>query len=189
MARTRSLEAREKMLAATAELLLESGVTGLTIDEVARRSGVAKTTIYRHFPDRNELIIAALDGHVPIPRVPDTGTFREDLIEFYGEILPIFMSESVRRLQLDILAAAARDPELARLDLQQTRSRASALRTIYERARERGEVEPDVPYADAFDYLEGPLIVRSLLYPPLLADLDIELMADRAIALLAPRPR
>ncbi len=61
------------MLQHTLAIVVEVGVHGFTIDELARRSGVAKTTIYRHFPTRNELLIAALDGNITIPETPDTG--------------------------------------------------------------------------------------------------------------------
>jgi len=50
MARPRSEEARRKVLGAASDLMAARGVASLTIDEVAARSGVAKTTIYRHWP-------------------------------------------------------------------------------------------------------------------------------------------
>ena len=60
MGRPLSDEARERMLRAALEVVLEIGVPGFTIDEVARRSGVAKTTIYRHFDSRNDLLVGKL---------------------------------------------------------------------------------------------------------------------------------
>ena len=50
---------RETVLGVTAELLFERGLAGASVDEITRRSGVAKTTIYRHWPNRNALIIDA----------------------------------------------------------------------------------------------------------------------------------
>ena len=50
---------RERVLEAAQELLAQSGVGGFTVDEVARRSGVAKTTIYRHWPSREALVLDA----------------------------------------------------------------------------------------------------------------------------------
>lgn len=69
--RTRS---RERVLAAAVELLREDGLAGLTIDAVAARSGVAKTTIYRQFADRDELHLSAVQSvgcQVPVPCSPD----------------------------------------------------------------------------------------------------------------------
>ena len=58
------------MLEHATALVLEVGVSGFTIDELAKRSKVAKTTIYRHFPSRTELLVAALDGQIPAPDTP-----------------------------------------------------------------------------------------------------------------------
>ena len=57
MARPRSEEARRKALEAATELIVERGVANLTMEEVANRSGVAKTTIYRHWPERSALVL------------------------------------------------------------------------------------------------------------------------------------
>ena len=50
---------RQRVLAATLDLLTDTGLGGLTIDDVSKRSGVAKTTIYRHWPNRTTLVIDA----------------------------------------------------------------------------------------------------------------------------------
>ena len=79
MGRPRSQAAREKVLEATAAIALSDGLSAVTIDRVARRSGVAKTTIYRHFEHRNALLIAALDPTTDAPDCPDTGALTVDL--------------------------------------------------------------------------------------------------------------
>ena len=55
----RVVASRQRVLAAALDLMTETGLGGLTIDDVSRRSGVAKTTIYRHWPNRTALIIDA----------------------------------------------------------------------------------------------------------------------------------
>lgn len=184
MARPRSEEAREKMLRATAEIALTDGVNAVTIDEVARRSGVAKTTIYRHFETKNELLIGALDGATAMPAIPDTGTLRQDLIDFYRELLPFFDDLQLRAASLDLLAAAARDDELDELHRRYVHDRTTAMKAIFDRAQRRGEVDPDISYAEAFDFLEGPFMVRTLLYPEKIKELDFERTIDRIIAAL-----
>ena len=67
------------MLATTFELLSESGVGGLTVDEVSRRSGVAKTTIYRHWPTRAALVIDACSRISAEQKAPDTGSLEGDV--------------------------------------------------------------------------------------------------------------
>lgn len=174
------------MLRAAADLIHEQGVGGFSIDEVARRSGVAKTTIYRHFPDRYDLLHQALDGTIVTPETPDTGTLREDLLTFLPEVLPIFADRALRQIFLDMLAGSSRDPQLIDLSLAVARGRSGPLRTIVGRARERGEIDPAIDYLTAFDIIEGPLVVRSMLWPDRLDDYDIVSHVDRALRALAP---
>ena len=58
------------------------------------------------------------------------------------------------------------------------------MHTIFDRAKRRGELPTDLDYTDAFDFLEGPLMVRTLLYPEKLGELDLERTIDRIIAAL-----
>ena len=184
MARPRSEAARQKMLDAVTELALTHGVRALTIDEVARRSGVAKTTIYRHFPSKNELIVTALDGITPVPEVPDTGCLHDDLVQFLGSVMPIFASRNLRALFLDVMATAIFDEELAELQHSMMQGRGQALASIVEQAKERGELPADLDLDAAFELIEGPLIVRSLGDPASLDDLDLEELVERIIARL-----
>ena len=186
MPRPRSEEARNKMLRATVEVLHRDGIHAVTYDEIARKSGVAKTTIYRHFPTRNQLLVAAVDGSTAHPLIPDTGNLRDDLIDFLNAILPMFQNEELRAHSLDLMAAAARDPELQALQRANVRARIGPLSTIFERAKARGEIDQDLEYVDAFDFIEGPLIVRTILYPDKLDDLDISATVDLILRVLSP---
>ena len=58
----RVLVSRERVLTTTLDLLTEAGLDELTIDDISRRSGVAKTTIYRHWPNRSALVIDACNA-------------------------------------------------------------------------------------------------------------------------------
>jgi AcrR family transcriptional regulator len=83
----RSARVRQDVLAAATELLTEAGYDGLSIEAVAGRAGVHKTTVYRRWPTKADLIADALTArsaqHVP---VPDTGTFAGDLAELAESI-------------------------------------------------------------------------------------------------------
>jgi AcrR family transcriptional regulator len=188
MGRPLSDEARERMLAAALEIVLDVGVHDFTIDEVARRSGVAKTTIYRHFESRNELLVAALDGSMLVPSTPDTGSLRGDLVDFLASVRPIFADPVVRALYLDIMSASARDHELAAMQQGMMARRSGPTRRIYERARERGEIGADVDYLAAFDIIEGPFILWSLFRPAALEAVDIEQLVDGMLPQLKGRP-
>src|SRR5438094_8033869 len=74
---------RQAVLDAAFAELGEKGYGGLSIEAVAQRSGVAKTTVYRRWPTRNELVADALDSRSDrYEPVPDTGSLRGDLTQF-----------------------------------------------------------------------------------------------------------
>ena len=77
--RPRSEEARADILQATRELLLEEGYTKLAITHVAQRAGVGKTTVYRWWPTKGELVLEAAEDCIAIGEVPDSGRTSEDL--------------------------------------------------------------------------------------------------------------
>jgi len=83
MARPRSEEARRKVLGAASDLMAARGVASLTIDEVAARSGVAKTTIYRHWQERTSLIIDAVEVVEVVGRMNRSRSARYVAVSFH----------------------------------------------------------------------------------------------------------
>ena len=112
MARPRSQEARQAALDATVDLLLASGVEGVTFDEVAARSGVAKTTLYRHFGSKQAMVVAAASScFVELP-TPDNGDLRRDLRTIFNRWQDKEKAPKVPDLMPVLLAGSDRDPEL-----------------------------------------------------------------------------
>src|SRR5450631_87981 len=75
----RVLRSRAAVLGVMAQLLFERGYGGVTVDEISRRSGVAKTTIYRHWPTRTDLLRDACSTLSTPLDTPDTGSFEADV--------------------------------------------------------------------------------------------------------------
>ncbi len=144
VARPRSDEARRKALDAARELILNKGVVNLTIEDVAAVSGVAKTTIYRHWPERTALIVDTVNAMFEHLRTPDTGSLRGDLEAFFGAVMRNDLSGNVGQIMPAIIEAADRDPEMAYLLERVGSERERVCRTIIERALERGEIRPEV---------------------------------------------
>jgi len=178
--------ARAKAIEAATEVVLDLGIRGFTIDEVARRSGVAKTTIYRHFPDRNELMIRGIDATVVYPEAPDLGCLRDDLIEFLKRIQPNFANARANAANQELFAAMARDPELRKISTKVTDERTSPLVTLMKRWLERGEIRTYLTVLDMFDIVDGPFVVRALLGPHALVNVDYDALADRIMLQLVP---
>lgn len=184
MARTLSREARTKILDAAQGLLLEHGMEACTVDAVAQRSGVAKSTIYRHFANSHEMLIAALDGMIePLP-TPNTGSLREDLFQLFTDRLHLAADPNLRMVVLNLLSATAADPELARIHDALKEQRAQPVRTVVELAIGRGELSRAVDPEVATDLIEGPLFLHVFVRQlPLTAE-KLHRLLDLAIAAL-----
>ncbi len=159
----RTETAKRKVLDAAGELLYETGVPGFTVDAVARRSGVAKTTIYRHWPSAERLLIDALACQVEHLPTPNTGSIRGDLRALFDLLIPTVDRNDKARLMFGLLYAAADDLELRRSLTDLMRERITPLRTIVELARARGELPPSLEVDDAIDLIEGPFFYRYML--------------------------
>lgn len=186
MGRPRSETARTKAIEAATEVVLDVGIRGFSIDEVTRRSGVAKTTIYRHFPDRDELLIHAVDATVFYPEVPDTGTLRDDLVEFLKLVHPNFANRRSNAAHLELFAAMARDPALRAVNQRVSGDRRSPLHELRARWIDRGDIRADLTMLDMFEIVDGPFIARSIIDPDALVDVDYEVLVDRIMLQLVP---
>jgi AcrR family transcriptional regulator len=164
MTTTRSSEARARALAAATHVVRELGVPGFTVDEVARRSGVAKTTIYRHWSSGNALLLEAVDcaieAHLP---TPNTGSLQGDLEKFVSIMLPNAGDADNTRMICGLLYAAAGDPDLHAAMRAFVREQHTPLRTMVQLAQARGEVSPQLDLDLAVDMIEGPMLYRFLL--------------------------
>ena len=91
--RPRSTECELAILQATRELLVEGGVRGLTIEKAAARAGVAKTTIYRRWRDKDELALAVvLDMVEQVVMLPELGDTRRELLAFVNAAVEVLGS-------------------------------------------------------------------------------------------------
>lgn len=153
---------RQRILAAAFGLLTSGGVGGFSVDEVARRSGVAKTTIYRHWPTREALVADACWQMVAEQQeeAPDTGTLAGDVEAILSEIGGLLWSANWAAVLPSIVDAAERDPEFAKIHGQIQRGHAAPLRTVLERAVDRRELPADTDIAVAVAALLGPLFYR-----------------------------
>jgi AcrR family transcriptional regulator len=186
MPRPLSDAARANMLRAAADVVVEAGIGRFAVDEVVRRSGVAKTTIYRHFRDGKALLVAALDEAMYAPPAPDTGSLRGDLLDYLESVRPHFADRRLRTLFFELFIAAERDRELRRLKDELLRARGAATSAIFDNARARGELAAGVDYPTMLDIVQGPLVLRSLARPESLASLNLGGMVERMINALSP---
>jgi AcrR family transcriptional regulator len=163
VARPRSEEARRKAIAAAIDLIVERGVANLSIEEVAARSGVAKTTIYRHWPERASLIVDTARATFEHVVTPDTGSLRGDLEAYFDSMVRADLSGKAGQLIPSLIDAAARDPEIDLLMDRYSMERQQPVMTIVSRAQERGELPPDLDRDVIIGTVVGPIAFRKVL--------------------------
>jgi AcrR family transcriptional regulator len=156
----RPQRSRKAVLAATLQLLAQGGLGGVSMDEVARRSGVAKTTIYRHWPSRSALLLDACSNLGAKSQAPDTGTLKGDLMVLATHMAGRLRSDRWASILPSMIDAAERDPELAEVH---TRLHAGFMEPLYvaiDRAKKRGELSPDRDPSEIVASVVGPLYYR-----------------------------
>lgn len=173
-------------MAAVFELIGESGFAGFTVEAVAERAGVGKATIYRRWPNREALILAAAERVLVTDDPPDTGDLRDDLITWYWERHRGNRDEVHGRLVGHVMVEASVNPELSRWLGTFQQGRRAAVATILERAENRGEVVPADP-GMVVDMISGALIHRSLFGGKPLDRDDVERYVD--VVLCTPSRR
>ena len=151
---------RDRVLTTAFALLSESGVGGFTVDEVARRSGVAKTTIYRQWPTREALVLDACSRITAEQDVPDTGSLTGDVTAILTTIARLLSTARWSSVLPSIVDAAERDPEFADVHRGIQLGHGAPLRTALARAVDRGELPATVDCSSMVAALLGPLFYR-----------------------------
>lgn len=179
----RGEHSRRRILAAAFELLTAGGVGGFSVDEVARRSGVAKTTIYRHWPTREALVADACWRMVSEQQeeAPDTGTLAGDIEAILRQIGGLLWSANWAAVLPSIVDAAERDREFAKIHSQVQRGHAAPLRTVLERAQDRGEIPAGTDIAVTVAALLGPLFYRRWFSREPIDDLFVRALIELVI--------
>ncbi len=153
------------ILDATRELLAEGGVRDLTVEGVAARSGVAKTTIYRRWRGKHELALAVLlDMVAKVVAVPDLGDTRKELVGFVDGAVKILGSTLMGRVMQGLVSDLATDRALAQAFRDNVVAmRIGEVRRVVERGIARGDLRPDTDVELAHELLFGPVYYRLLL--------------------------
>jgi AcrR family transcriptional regulator len=151
---------KELVLRTVFQLMSELGLGGVSVDAVSKQSGVAKTTIYRHWPTRSALILAACSNMSVRPQAPDTGTLKGDLTPLLTHVANQLRTAKWPTAAPSIIDAAERDPQLAEQQARFHQEMRGAFRTVIERAQQRGEIPRNEDPADIVASILGPLFYR-----------------------------
>ena len=169
-------------------LLIAEGVTGFTIDEICRRSGIAKTTIYRHWPSVHDLLVDTVASQIEHLPTPDTGSLRSDLGTLFGQVMSMPEITGKRRMMLGLMQAATDDQDLRHALNKLTRERSLPVRNVLHHARKRGELVDGIAIDHAVDLIEGPIVYRYMIRGDTFAQHDLDAILDLIVAGLASQP-
>ncbi|MHB9856533.1 TetR/AcrR family transcriptional regulator [Streptomyces krungchingensis] len=149
-------------LHAVTELVTERGVQAVAMDGVAARAGVSKPAIYRRWPSKQALIIAAAETRIGRSSVPDLGDLRAELREVLTARLAAYRQPGTDRLLAELIGAAAPDSGMRGAYVAHTERIMDEIRSVLERSIARGEVRPDISIRSAATLVAAPMIYRLL---------------------------
>ncbi len=184
----RSARVRGDAISATLAELAERGYSALSLESVARRAGVHKTTLYRRWGTREELVLEAmLDRAGEHINVPDTGSLRADLLELARTAAANAASPEVAAMARAVAASSPHDDRLAAANRRFWTERLALDAAIVERAIARGEADPSVGPQRVIESVLGPIHLRLLLTGERVDQRFLEGLVDTVVDGIAPR--
>ena len=171
------------ILTAALDLLGEVGYGGLTIEAVAARAGVGKSTIYRHWTGKLELIEDAIRTLKAPPALLTGGTVRERVTQLLSQLACNMTDTKWSTCLPALIEAAERDPEVLAVHRRLARERRQLLVDLLAEGVQRGEIPPGTDLSILAECLVGPILVRRLL---LHESFDAALVAKLVDQLLPP---
>lgn len=161
--RRRSPHAHEAIMDATVAVLAETGYHRLSIEGVAARAGVGKTTVYRWWPTKSSLVIEALSRRLILPSTEPTGDSHHDIRAVIQRIADTFgrppLGDVLPALAVDLI----RDPEASEQLRRMLGPRRAANAAIFYSAAGRGDLSPDVDIHLLLDIIAGTILYRCLM--------------------------
>jgi AcrR family transcriptional regulator len=151
-----------EVVSAVLNVLRSGGYRAVTIDGIARKVKRARTSLYRRWPSKRNLVAYAVVSEMGHNPAADTGALRGDLEAAVETLLNAFAGPLGQALA-GLVADMAQDDELAQIIRQEVlAARRKSMREAFARARARGEVRPDLDVELALDMLTGPFYFRTL---------------------------
>lgn len=179
----RAARSREKLVRAATDLLVESGTRAVTVDAVAERSGVAKSTLYRHWSSRDEMLTDVVRCSVPDLHAPDLGRgFAVALRQYIHDAANTLGDPEWSRIIPAMMSLRTTMPDLAAVVERDQSSKADVLESILDRGVEEGVVPPGADTDDAAHLLFGPLVFAAIMGDHERLDRLADVVVDRFIA-------
>jgi AcrR family transcriptional regulator len=177
--RPRSAEADEAILDAAIELFAEAGFEGLTVEGVAARAGVGKATVYRRYPCKVDLVLAAAAclTQQQAPHV-DTGNTSDNFRALGRSLVHLLTHTPIGRIVPAMVAESQRNEELGDAHRSFVAARRLGSMTIVRQGIARGDLRPDADPEVVVDFFAGPIFYRFLISGGPLDDALVDRLVD-----------
>jgi AcrR family transcriptional regulator len=155
--RPRSADAERAIIDATLELLLEQGYAAMSVEGIAARAGVSKTTIYRRWPAKQAVVAAALGTLTArIEELPDSGDLRADMLDVMRAFFASSTATVIGAAFARVVSASLDNPEFMAIFRANTIApRRATLGEVLRRAQARGQLRPALDVELLIDMIAG----------------------------------
>lgn len=176
------------ILEAALDLLIEFGYNGTSMEAVAARAGVAKTTVYRRWPTKDDLIIDALSRIKGEVVEPPPGTVRTQLLFLIDRMRDHWNDRRQVRLMQRLTSDGIERPERYRqIRARVMLPRRKVIRDCLQRGVDAGDLDPSADLNWAVDLLLAPVIAAGLTHQPRFSRAQAEFVVDTVLRGLARR--
>jgi AcrR family transcriptional regulator len=164
--RPRSIQSHQAMLQATLELLAEVGFDTMSIDAISARAGVGKTTIYRRYASKEELVADAIESVREEIVIPDTGNLQDDIDTLIQNAAQITLNPLGRQTVAMIISSASINDRFAQIYwTKYLQPRRKTFAIVVERAKVRNEISTDLDSDLVFDTMSA-IMLYALIFQP-----------------------
>lgn len=164
--RPRSEASHQAILKAALELLSEVGFESMSIEAIATRAGVGKTTIYRRYNSKDELVADAIESIREEVLIPNTGNLWSDIDTLIENAAQITLTPLGRQTVAMIIGSASSNPRFAQIYWEKyLQPRRQSFAVIIERAKARNEVPTDLDSGLVFDTMSGIMLYALVFLP------------------------
>lgn len=171
----------ENVLRATVEELATKGYGGLRVEDVAKRSGVNKTTIYRRWPTKPDLVIAGLREAFHVETWPDTGNLRGDVAAMVADATA-FAASPIGRGLVRLIQFERATPEVDRITRTVRAQTMQARAKVVQRAIDRGELPVGTSAELVSSLLFAPILTRVINFGETVDDRFVQGVVDVVLA-------